>query len=135
MSEHKIIQTVMRSPLGRARGLGAAHHGSGTWRLERLTSLALVPLCLWFVYVVLHLAHADFAAVRVFIGEIWNAVLFLALIVALFTHLGLGLRAVIEDYVRPALTKNGLVLVVNAGCILLATAAAIAVIDLAITVH
>ncbi|MEJ0063730.1 MAG: hypothetical protein WDO70_11200 [Alphaproteobacteria bacterium] len=39
----------MRSPLGRVRGLGSAGHGSAHWWGLRLTSLALVFLCSWFV--------------------------------------------------------------------------------------
>ena len=33
---------IMRSPLGRARGLGAAKAGAVHWWMQRLTSLALV---------------------------------------------------------------------------------------------
>ena len=44
---------VMRSQLGRARGLGAAHSGVHHWWLERVTSIALIPLTIWFVVAVL----------------------------------------------------------------------------------
>ena len=30
-----------RTPLSRARGLGAAHHGAGHWISERVSALAL----------------------------------------------------------------------------------------------
>ena len=40
---------IMRSPLGRARGLGSASAGAHHWWMLRLTSLALVPLSLWFL--------------------------------------------------------------------------------------
>ncbi len=39
---------IMRSPLGRARGLGSARAGATHWWMQRLTALALVPLTLWF---------------------------------------------------------------------------------------
>ena len=123
---------VMQSPLGRARGRGAGQSGASTRKFERITSVALVPLSLWFVYVVLHLSRADYATTRAFIGEKVHAVLFLALIVSLFPHLALGLRSVIEDYVRNDLKKFIYLFLVNAGCVLLALAAAIAVIKLAI---
>lgn len=121
---------VMQSPLGRVRGLGSAQTGSGTWRLERVTAVALLPLSLWFVYVVLRLAHADYATTRAFIGEKIHAALFLALIGSLFPHLALGLRAIIEDYVRGDLTKFFCLFAVNAGCVLLALVAAISVLKL-----
>ena len=123
---------VMQSPLGRARGLGSGQSGASTGKFERITSVALVPLSLWFVYVVLHLSRADYATTRAFIGEKVHAVLFLALIVSLFPHLALGLRSVIEDYVRNDLKKFIYLFLVNAGCVLLALAAAISVIKLAI---
>jgi len=123
---------VMRSPLGRARGLGSGQSGVATWRTERITSVALLPLSLWFVYVVLHLGHADYATTRAFIGEKIHAVLFLALIISLFPHLALGLRAVIEDYARNDIAKFFYLFAVNAGCVLLALAAAISVLKLAI---
>jgi len=39
---------LMRSPLGRALGLGSAKHGVEQWRVERVTAIALVPLTVWF---------------------------------------------------------------------------------------
>ena len=47
-----------RTPLGRARGLGAAGHGAGHWLSERVSSLALVPLVLWIAYAALQLLVA-----------------------------------------------------------------------------
>ena len=40
---------IMRSQLGRARGLGAAKSGAAHWWAQRVTAIALVPLPLWFV--------------------------------------------------------------------------------------
>ena len=124
--------TVMRSPLGRAKGMGSGQSGAGDWKIERVTSVALVPLSLWFVYVVLHLAHADYATTRAYIGEKVHAVLFLALIAILFPHLAVGLRSPIEDYVRGEVSKFFYLFAVNAVCLLLALAAAISVLKLAI---
>ena len=50
---------MLRSPLGRARGLGSARAGSHHWWAQRLTSLALVPLTLWFIFSVIHLFGAS----------------------------------------------------------------------------
>ena len=38
----------LRTQLGRVRGPGSAKAGSHHWWLSRLTSLALIPLTLWF---------------------------------------------------------------------------------------
>ena len=49
---------IMRSPLGRARGLGAAKAGAAHWWAQRLTAIALVPLTLWFLCSVIRLLGA-----------------------------------------------------------------------------
>jgi hypothetical protein len=43
----------MRSPLGRAVGLGSAKEGVEHWWLQRITAVALVPLSLWFVVAII----------------------------------------------------------------------------------
>ncbi len=45
----------MRSSLGRVQGLGSAKEGVGHWWAQRLTSVALVPLVLWFMFSVVFL--------------------------------------------------------------------------------
>ena len=39
----------LRSPLGKVLGTGSAKEGVHHWWLQRLTSIALVPLTIWFV--------------------------------------------------------------------------------------
>jgi succinate dehydrogenase / fumarate reductase, membrane anchor subunit len=91
---------VMRSQLGRARGLGAAKAGTEHWWAQRLTALALVPLTLWFVLAAFHLSGLPRAAVAHWAGNPINAALLVALVLVTFRHLHLGLQAVIEDYVH-----------------------------------
>jgi len=52
-----------KSPLNKAVGLGSAKHGFGHWWMQRLSAVALIPLCIWFVWSLLCLASADYAAV------------------------------------------------------------------------
>ena len=49
-----------RTPLARARGLGSAKSGAGHWIVERVTSVALVPLSLWAVCSGLSLAKVGY---------------------------------------------------------------------------
>src|SRR6516165_8023671 len=100
---------IRRSGLGRARGLGAANSGSATWWAERLSSIALLPLVLYFLV----------------------SVLFIALILALFYHLNRCMQVVIEDYVRHDAPRITLLLVVKAVIALLALACIISVLKLA----
>ena len=54
----KLHIDILRSPLGRARGLGAAKAGTHHWWASRVTSVALVPLSIWFLFCVLGLLGA-----------------------------------------------------------------------------
>ncbi|HYP62386.1 MAG TPA: succinate dehydrogenase, hydrophobic membrane anchor protein, partial [Acidocella sp.] len=90
-----------------------------------------LPLVLYFIVSVLILKGADQAAMAVYMAEPWNAVLFIALILALFYHLNLGMQVVIEDYVRHDAPRITLLLVVKAVIALLALACIISVLKLA----
>ncbi len=101
-----------RTPLSRARGLGAAKHGVGAWISERVSALALVPLTLWGVLAVLRLAAGDYAFAVHWIAQPLNAVLMALLLGIGFWHMQGGLKVVIEDYIHVTLTKSAL-LVLN----------------------
>ena len=85
--------------LGRVRGLGA---GGGThhWWLQRLGSLALVPLSVWFVISLLALPGHDFDTARLWLAQPLAAVLMLLFLNLSLWHMGQGLQVVIEDYVH-----------------------------------
>ena len=91
---------VMRSQLGRARGLGAAKSGTEHWWAERLTSLALVTLTLWFVVSALRLTGMPRSVVAHWAGHPVNTALLVATLLVTFHHLRLGLQVVIEDYIH-----------------------------------
>jgi succinate dehydrogenase / fumarate reductase membrane anchor subunit len=95
-----------RTPLSRARGLGAAKQGVGHWVAERVTSIALVPLTLWGIFAVLRLAAGDYGFALGWIADPLNAVLALLLVAVSFWHMHAGLRVVIEDYVHVPLNKT-----------------------------
>jgi len=95
----------LQTPLHRVEGLGAAHSGTGHFWRERLTSLALIPLSLWFAYALLGLIDTNEVAVVSFLAHPWNAILMAAFVVISFYHLALGLQVVIDDYVHTAGTK------------------------------
>ena len=110
----------LRSPLGRVRGLGSAKDGTGHWWAQRLTSLALIPLTLWFCAAVVSLAGADHAAVAAWAGSPVVAGLLILLITATFYHAYLGLQVVIEDYVHNEMAKIVGLLLTQAAAIILA---------------
>jgi succinate dehydrogenase / fumarate reductase membrane anchor subunit len=113
-----------RTPRARVRGLGAAGHGAGHWMNERITSVALVPLGLWAVYAVLHLARAGYDGAVDFLQSPVNATLAVLTLAVTFVHMSSGLRVFIEDYIAKTGTKT-LLLLLNSGVCLLAAALSI----------
>ena len=55
----------LRSPLGRALGTGSAKEGVHHWWTQRLTSVALVPLSIWFVVSLLSLSSLDLSLIHI----------------------------------------------------------------------
>lgn len=121
----------MRTPIGRVRGLGSAKSGLHHWWLQRLTAVALIPLMLWFVYLLVSLAGADHAETVDRLGSPFAAVIMIALIIATFYHAVLGLQVVIEDYVHHEGQKLAILIGVKLVSALLAIAAVFAVLKLA----
>ncbi len=99
-----------RTPLSRARGLGAARHGVTHWIGERVSAIALVPLTLWAVFAVLRLAAGDYAFAIHWIAQPLNATLMVLLLGISFWHMHSGLRVVIEDYIHVTLNKSALLI-------------------------
>jgi len=125
----------MRSPLGRALGLGSAKEGVDHWWAERVSSLALVPLTIWFVISVVALAGADAdrAVFAAWVAHPLPAVLLILLLVATFYHGALGLQVVIEDYVNGDSVRLGLIVVMKLAAALLAALGIFAVFKLSVT--
>ena len=122
----------MRSPLGRAIGLGSAKEGVEHWWLQRITAVALIPLSLWFVSAIIRLVGADVDSVRDWVGNPLPAIMLVLLLIATFYHASLGLQVVIEDYIHAELSKLGLVIIVRLACFALAVAGIFAVVSMAV---
>lgn len=124
-------ETHLRSHLKIARGLGSAKHGVGHWWYQRLTAVALAPLCMWFVASLLIVAQSpDPFRMADWLASPFSAVLMAAFIVALFWHAKLGLQVVIEDYIKHPVAKYTLLLGNNFFCIGAAIVSLLAVLKL-----
>lgn len=132
MANEHAAHASMQSPLGRVRGLGSAKGGTHHWWLQRVTSIALLPLTIWFAFSAALLAGASYEQTIAWIGRPWNAVLLLATIALVFHHTAAGIQVVFEDYANQEWTKLSGILVVKAICALLAIASALAVLRIAI---
>ncbi len=90
---------MIRSPLGRARGMGSAKHGVGHFIAQRVTAMALVLLVLWGA----GSRPSPWRAATTSGAADWlrsplNAALAVLLAFAGFWHMQLGMRTIIEDY-------------------------------------
>ncbi|MBA2491232.1 MAG: succinate dehydrogenase, hydrophobic membrane anchor protein [Gammaproteobacteria bacterium] len=123
---------AVRTPVTAARGLGAAKAGFSHWWLQRVTSVALVPLLLWFAFSVASFGDMHYAAFVAWVGSPIPTVLLILLLATLFYHLQLGLRVIIEDYVHVEWMKLAGILLTNFACIFLTVLGVVAVLKIAL---
>jgi len=89
----------LRTPLGRVRFLGSARMGTNDAWLIHVTSVALVPLTVGFVWLMLDLLHNDYNGARAELGRPVPAILLLGFILSGIVHMELGMRSIIVDYI------------------------------------
>jgi succinate dehydrogenase / fumarate reductase membrane anchor subunit len=89
----------LRTPLGKVRFLGSARMGTTEAWLVHVTSVALVPLTLGFVWLMLNLLGKDYNGMRAQLAHPIPAILLLAFIFAGIVHMELGMRSIIVDYI------------------------------------
>ena len=101
----------LRSPLGKVLGTGSAKEGVHHWWMQRLTSIALVPLTIWFVVSLLSLPSFEHVTLVTWIAQSWTALLLILFILVATWHSQLGVRVVVEDYVHGGSKTLTLVLI------------------------
>ena len=121
----------LRSPLGRVLGFGAAHDGVRHWWLQRLTSIALVPLTVWFVVSLLALPSFGYGTLTAWMSQSWTALLLILLVLTAAWHSQLGVRVVVEDYVHGAGARTLTLVLIGFAHVLLAVAGVFAVLKVA----
>jgi succinate dehydrogenase / fumarate reductase, membrane anchor subunit len=120
-----------QTPLHKVEGMGPSHSGTGHFWHERVTSVALIPLSLWFVYVMLGLAGTSEVTALQFLAHPLNALLMGAFVVFSLWHAYLGLQVVIDDYIHTAGTKIILMLLIRFSVIAVAATCLFAVVRIA----
>ena len=121
----------LRSPLGRVLGAGAAHDGVRHWWFQRLTSIALVPLTVWFVVSLLTLPSLGYGTLVAWMSQSWTALLLILLVLTAAWHSQLGVRVVVEDYIHGAGARTLTLVVIGFAHVLLAAAGVFAVLKVA----
>jgi succinate dehydrogenase / fumarate reductase membrane anchor subunit len=90
----------MRTPMGRVRGLGAAHTGTRDFWHQRVTSVAAIPLTIAATIIVIALLGRSHAAVVQILGSPLVAIIMLLFIINTVYHMWIGLQEIIVDYVH-----------------------------------
>ncbi len=122
----------LQTALGRVRGLGSAKGGTHHWWVQRVTSMALLPLSIWLILSIARHTGSTHAEVVAWIGRPFNAVLLLSFIAISFQHAAAGMQVVLEDYVRGELPRMLSILAVKAVCWIAGLLAALSVLRIAI---
>jgi succinate dehydrogenase / fumarate reductase membrane anchor subunit len=122
----------LRSPLGRVLGRGSAKEGVHHWWLQRLTSIALVPLSIGFVVSLLTLPSLDYQTLVAWVRQTGTALGLSLFVLVAARHSQLGVRVVIEDYVHTDGLKTLALVLVDFAHVLIAAAAVFAILKVAL---
>jgi succinate dehydrogenase / fumarate reductase membrane anchor subunit len=95
-----MTKAQMRTPMGRVRGLGAAHTGTQDFWHQRVTSVAAIPLTIAAVVIVVALLGRSHAAAVQIIGSPIVAIIMLLFIINTVYHMWIGMQEIIVDYVH-----------------------------------
>ena len=120
-----------RTPLGRVRGRGAARSGTQDFWLQRLTSVAGIPLTIMAIVIGMLLLGRNQAAVAQILGSPIVAVIMLAFIFCIVLHMKIGMQEILVDYVPNEAMKFALLLANTFYCWVIGLFAAYAIFKMA----
>ncbi|HMK70936.1 MAG TPA: succinate dehydrogenase, hydrophobic membrane anchor protein [Xanthobacteraceae bacterium] len=99
-----------RTDLARVRGRGTAKSGTEEFWLQRVTSVAGVPLTIVAIVIGMLLIGRNQAAAAQILGSPLVAVIMLSFIVCTILHMKIGVQEIIVDYVPNETLKLALLL-------------------------
>ena len=126
------MASVTRSIAARVQAQASTRQGAHHWLLERLTSVALLPLSLWFIVSAVALSGAGYEEVRAWLAGPFNTTAMLLFILAVFWHAQLGVQVIIEDYVHQEAFKLASLMLLKFAAIALGLACAVAVLKVSL---
>jgi succinate dehydrogenase membrane anchor subunit len=121
----------MRTPLARAKGLGAAGHGVEHWWLHRMTAVSNIPLIVAFVIIVAALSWRSHAEALAIVSHPLVALLLVLCVVSVTNHMRLGMQIIIEDYVHDKGLKLTAVIANNFFAVVIAAVCLFAILKIA----
>ncbi len=95
----------MRTPLGIVKGLGSAKEGTHHWWVQKVTSVALFPLTVWFITSIATLVGSDYEAIITWIRNPLTTVLLVLFVGFVFYHFRIGVQVILDDYANSRKAK------------------------------
>lgn len=120
--------TSIRTPLGRARGLGSAKDGTHHWWVQRVSAIAMLPSMIYLLVNLPTLVTHDHDAFLIWLQGPLPALALGMFIASAFYHASLGIQVVIEDYIHGEGQKIALLLINKLAFLFLGVAAIYAVV-------
>jgi succinate dehydrogenase / fumarate reductase membrane anchor subunit len=124
------MNSKLRTPLARVRGLGSARSGTEHFWRQRLTAVANIPLTIAFVLIVVSLLGRNHAAAQQILGSPLVAIVILLFIGSVTYHMRIGMQVVIEDYVHGEIARLSLLMLNTFFTVVVGLAAAYAIFKL-----
>ncbi len=124
------MNSKLRTPLARVRGLGSARSGTEHFWRQRLTAVANIPLTIAFVLIVVSLLGRNHAAAQQILGSPLVAIVILLFIGSATYHMRIGMQVVIEDYVHGEIARLSLLMLNTFFTVVVGLAAAYAIFKL-----
>ena len=81
--------------------------GSHHWLMQKISSVALIPLVIWLLYSIVTVASDVDANLAVFFAYPLNAILAILLIGVSLYHGSIGMTVIFEDYIENAKVPVG----------------------------
>ena len=95
----------IRTPLGRALGLGSAKDGTEHFISQQVSSVALLFLGCWFMFALYTMDSFAYLDVVRFVSQPLNMLLLTLTVLTAAYHSNLGVQVVVEDYIAHHGTK------------------------------
>jgi succinate dehydrogenase / fumarate reductase membrane anchor subunit len=121
------MNTLHKTDLKIAQGLGSAKSGVGHWKMQRLSAIALIPLVIWFVILIVRMMNASEQTLFHMLRTPYHSITAIIFLLVSVYHGTVGMREVIEDYVHCKSMKFGLIIVIQLFSFFTAIAGACAV--------
>jgi len=123
-------KSTMRTPLKNVRHLGSAKEGADHFVMQRMTGAANAVLGLFLVWLIAHLAGANWTTARTELHNPFIALGLLLLMVSGCIHMRLGMQVIIEDYIHGEGAKLALLALNTLFAILIGAASVFAILKL-----